>query len=53
MSGLLHEHVPARTAVEQGADTRRFWRVGGGYSLQQSTRPQTVGYTLVDSPWPS
>jgi epoxide hydrolase len=32
------------------ADTRRFWRYGGGYSLQQSTRPQTVAYGLVDSP---
>lgn len=32
------------------ADTRRFWRLGGGYSLQQSTRPQTVAYALVDSP---
>lgn len=32
------------------ADTRRFWRLGGGYSLQQSTRPQTTGYGLVDSP---
>jgi epoxide hydrolase len=31
-------------------DTRRFWRVGGGYSLQQSTRPQTIAYALVDSP---
>lgn len=31
-------------------DTRRFWRYGGGYSLQQSTRPQTVAYALVDSP---
>lgn len=32
------------------ADTQDFWRVGGGYSLQQSTRPQTVGYALTDSP---
>ena len=32
------------------ADTRRFWRFGGGYSLQQSTRPQTLAYGLVDSP---
>jgi pimeloyl-ACP methyl ester carboxylesterase len=32
------------------ADTRRFWRFGGGYSLQQSTRPQTLAYALVDSP---
>lgn len=27
-----------------------FRRVGGGYSLEQSTRPQTVGYLLTDSP---
>lgn len=32
------------------ADTRRFRQVGGGYSLLQSTRPQTIGYALVDSP---
>jgi pimeloyl-ACP methyl ester carboxylesterase len=32
------------------ADTRRFWRYGGGYSLLQSTRPQTVAYALADSP---
>lgn len=32
------------------ADTRRFWRYGGGYSLQQSTRPQVLAYALVDSP---
>jgi pimeloyl-ACP methyl ester carboxylesterase len=40
------------TETEQGwlADSRHFWRVGGGYSLQQSTRPQTVAYALVDSP---
>ncbi|MFI7586339.1 epoxide hydrolase family protein [Spongisporangium articulatum] len=32
------------------AETRRFWRYGGGYSLEQSTRPQTVAYALADSP---
>ncbi len=32
------------------AATRAFHRVGGGYSLEQSTRPQTVGYLLTDSP---
>jgi pimeloyl-ACP methyl ester carboxylesterase len=32
------------------ADTHRFWRFGGGYSLEQSTRPQTLAYALVDSP---
>jgi pimeloyl-ACP methyl ester carboxylesterase len=25
-------------------------RTGGGYSAEQSTRPQTIGYSLVDSP---
>ncbi len=32
------------------AATQEFRRVGGGYSLEQSTRPQTVGYALTDSP---
>lgn len=32
------------------AETRAFRRVGGGYSLEQSTRPQTIGYALTDSP---
>ncbi len=32
------------------ADTRWFWRFGSGYSLQQSTRPQTLAYALADSP---
>lgn len=32
------------------ADTREFWRSGAGYSAVQSTRPQTLGYGLVDSP---
>ena len=30
--------------------TDAFRRTGGGYSLEQSTRPQTVGYLLTDSP---
>lgn len=32
------------------AATREFWRTGAGYSLQQSTRPQTLAYGLSDSP---
>lgn len=32
------------------AETRSFWATGGGYSLEHSTRPQTIGYSLVDSP---
>jgi epoxide hydrolase len=30
--------------------TRDFWRNGAAYAKQQATRPQTIGYSLVDSP---
>ncbi|HEY2651993.1 MAG TPA: epoxide hydrolase [Solirubrobacteraceae bacterium] len=36
-----------RLALAAASDHRRF---GSGYSAQQSTRPQTLGYGLVDSP---
>ncbi|OZM77994.1 epoxide hydrolase family protein [Pseudonocardia sp. MH-G8] len=32
------------------AETRGFWERGGGYSLEQSTKPQTIAYGLSDSP---
>jgi len=32
------------------ADRSAFQRLGTGYSKEQSTRPQTIGYGLVDSP---
>jgi pimeloyl-ACP methyl ester carboxylesterase len=32
------------------ADARTFWHLGSGYSLEQSTRPQTIAYGLADSP---
>ncbi|MEV1294526.1 epoxide hydrolase family protein [Pseudonocardia sp. NPDC049635] len=32
------------------AFAKSFDRYGGGYSAEQSTRPQTIGYGLVDSP---
>lgn len=32
------------------AESAEFRRVGSGYSGQQRTRPQTLGYGLVDSP---
>src|ERR671918_279532 len=40
------------TAEEQRAvdALARFQMDGSGYFLQQSTRPQTIGYALVDSP---
>ncbi|MGV9910010.1 epoxide hydrolase family protein [Streptomyces tendae] len=40
------------TAAERGwvEETRDFWRHRAAYAKQQATRPQTVGYSLVDSP---
>lgn len=31
-------------------ETRDFWRNRTAYAKQQATRPQTIGYSLVDSP---
>jgi epoxide hydrolase len=31
-------------------ETRDFWRQHAAYAKQQATRPQTIGYSLVDSP---
>src|SRR6185369_15592287 len=36
-----------RAAAEQIA---AFRATGGGYFIEQSTRPQTIGYGLLDSP---
>lgn len=40
------------TAVERqwADDTRDFWHHRAAYAKQQATRPQTIGYSLVDSP---
>ena len=40
------------TATEQAALTNMadYFEEGSGYSKQQSTRPQTIGYGLADSP---
>jgi hypothetical protein len=40
------------TAVERKwtEETRDFWRHHAAYAKQQATRPQTIGYSLVDSP---
>ncbi|WP_040768414.1 epoxide hydrolase family protein [Tsukamurella sp. 1534] len=35
---------------EWAEETRRFWRQRAAYAKQQATRPQTIGYSLVDSP---
>lgn len=31
-------------------ETRNFWHHRAAYAKQQATRPQTIGYSLVDSP---
>ncbi|OOC53264.1 MULTISPECIES: epoxide hydrolase family protein [Nocardiopsis] len=40
------------TAVERewAEETRDFWHNRAAYAKQQATRPQTIGYSLVDSP---
>ncbi|MCF3147678.1 epoxide hydrolase family protein [Streptomyces platensis] len=40
------------TAVERewAEETRDFWHHRAAYAKQQATRPQTIGYSLVDSP---
>ncbi|WP_415676902.1 alpha/beta fold hydrolase [Tsukamurella hominis] len=40
------------TPEERGwaAETADFWANRAGYAKQQATRPQTIGYALVDSP---
>jgi epoxide hydrolase len=46
------DSVPPLTAEEKEglAVAERFRTFGRGYSAEQSTRPQTLGYGLVDSP---
>ncbi len=41
---------PTPEEKEASAGLTRFMSEGSGYSHQQSTRPQTLGYGLVDSP---
>jgi pimeloyl-ACP methyl ester carboxylesterase len=45
------ETQPLTTAEQKAlAAYKTFQKVGTGYSSEQSTRPQTLGYGLVDSP---
>jgi pimeloyl-ACP methyl ester carboxylesterase len=41
---------PTPTELANLAAQHEFQRTGRGYSAQQSTRPQTLGYGLTDSP---
>ncbi|HYW24658.1 MAG TPA: epoxide hydrolase [Terriglobales bacterium] len=44
--------MPAETDQERAAleQTKTFRESGFGYFLEQATRPQTIGYALLDSP---
>ncbi len=48
----LKDQLPAQSEPERAAHERldAFMTDGFGYFLEQSTRPQTIGYSLLDSP---
>ncbi|MEU8257233.1 epoxide hydrolase family protein [Micromonospora inaquosa] len=48
----IKDKLPAKTEQERAAldALNLFAKDGFGYFLEQSTRPQTVGYSLLDSP---
>jgi pimeloyl-ACP methyl ester carboxylesterase len=46
--GSRQDPTPAERKAYAAMDHYRRWE--SGYSIQQSTRPQTVGYGLLDSP---
>ena len=49
---FIVDQLPAKSAQERAAHSAlaTFTTDGFGYFLEQSTRPQTVGYSLLDSP---
>ena len=48
----LADRLPAQSEQERAAHAAlaTFKKSGFGYFLEQSTRPQTIGYSLLDSP---
>jgi pimeloyl-ACP methyl ester carboxylesterase len=48
----LKDHLPAGSEQERAAHDKlnTFTTDGFGYFLEQTTRPQTIGYSLLDSP---
>jgi pimeloyl-ACP methyl ester carboxylesterase len=48
----IEDKLPAETEQERAAHAavKTFTTDGFGYFLEQSTRPQTIGYALLDSP---
>lgn len=52
MFGSTPEEIADATPEEKAAfaDAKYFWDNLSGYAKEQSTRPQTIGYSLADSP---
>ena len=55
ISAALRDQEPAPAGLSEAeraayASLDEFYRLGTGYSAEMSTRPQTVGYALADSP---
>ncbi len=52
VTALAGGDMPAETEKERAAleQTKAFRASGFGYFLEQATRPQTIGYALLDSP---
>lgn len=48
-AGLTMDGLTA-TERKWAEDTHGFWHYRAAYAKQQATRPQTIGYSLVDSP---
>ena len=50
--GLPCRSTDGLTDVERAwaEGTRHFWQHRAAYAKQQATRPQTIGYSLIDSP---
>ncbi len=51
-AAALGDKLPSETEQERAAAqaTATFRQTGFGYFLEQATRPQTIGYALLDSP---
>jgi hypothetical protein len=45
---IKYADTPAERARE--ARSKEFFTEGNGYMILQATRPQTIGYSLADSP---
>jgi len=50
LGGTLNEPQEDEVARRYLAELRAWWETEGGYNHEQSTKPQTLGYGLNDSP---